>query len=83
MVTDAVLDWWFGLVGWLLDLLPTDTSPVANINLSWITDMNYFLPISEMFGVFIGLVSLGGVFAGSSLIIWVLVGIIRGGNAKA
>jgi hypothetical protein len=83
VVTDAVLDWWFGLCNWLLDFLPDDPNPASTIDLSWLTNMNYFLPLSEMFQVFIAMFSLGGVFAGSSLIIWVLVGIIRGGNAKA
>lgn len=83
MVTDLVLNWWFGLVGWCVDQLPSDTSPISRLDLSWITDMNYFLPVSEMFGVWLSLVSLGGFFAGSSLLIWVLIGIIRGGAVKA
>lgn len=85
MVTDAILDWWFDLV----DVMITSFKPVddptsaMNFDLSMIDDINFFLPISEMFGVFIAFVALGGPFAGTSLIIWVFVGILRGGATKA
>jgi hypothetical protein len=82
MVTDAILDWWFGLCNWLVTLMPVNPLP-HGVDLSWISDMNYFLPISEMFGLFSVVFALGGVFAGSSLIIWVVVGIVRGGSTKA
>lgn len=83
MVTDFILDWWFDLVEWLVNLFPTSELPADAIDLSWISDMNYFVPISEMFMVFIAFVALGGPLVGSSLIIWVLIGIIRGGQTKA
>lgn len=82
MVTDAILEWFFGLCDWLVTLLPKNPLP-QGINLSWISDMNYFLPISEMFGLFTVVFALGGTFAGASLIIWVVVGIVRGGSTKA
>lgn len=82
MVTDAIISWWFGLCNWLVSLMPKDPMP-KGIDLSWITDMNYFLPISEMFGLFTVVFALGGTFAGASLIIWVVVGIVRGGSTKA
>lgn len=83
MVTDAILDWWFGLVGWLLDLLPTNQMPGGTMTLSMMGQLNYFLPITEMFQLFASMFALGGVFASSSLVIWVLLGIIRGGQTKA
>lgn len=83
MVTDAILDWWFDLVEWFVNLFPTSDLPSSAIDLSWISDMNYFVPISEMFSVFIAFVALGGPLAGTSLIIWVLIGILRGGQTKA
>lgn len=83
MVIDAILDWWFGLVNWLVDLLPEDPMPGEGVDLSLIQEMNYFLPIGEMFGLFGIFFALGGVFASSSLIIWVIVGLIRGGSTKA
>lgn len=82
MVTDAVLDWWFGLVEWLIGTMP-DGGASATFNLGMIDDMNYFLPISEMFGVFVAFVALGGPFLGTSLIVWMVVGILRGGATKA
>lgn len=83
MVIDAILDWWFGLVGWLVDLLPSDPMPGSGVDLSWIQAMNYFLPIGEMFGLFTIFFAMGGMLASSSLIIWVVVGVLRGGSTKA
>lgn len=82
MVTDAILDWIFGLLNWLVSLLPHDPLP-HTIDFSWISDMNYFLPISEMYTLFSLVFALGGTFAGTSLIIWVIVGVVRGGSTKA
>jgi len=82
MVTDAILEWWFGLCDWVISLMPADPMP-QGLNFGWISDMNYFLPISEMFGLFSIVFALGGTFAGASLIIWVVVGIVRGGSTKA
>ncbi|WP_306901922.1 hypothetical protein [Arthrobacter sp. B1I2] len=84
MVTDRILDWWFGLIEWMLTLFPaTEGAPTSTIDLSWITAMNYFVPLNEMFGLFVGFFALGGPLVGTSLIVWVLVGILRGGQTKA
>lgn len=82
MVIDAILDWWFGLCSWVLSLMPKDPMP-QGVDLGWISDMNFFLPISEMFGLFSIVFALGGTFASASLIIWIVVGIVRGGATKA
>lgn len=82
MVTDAILDWWFGLCGWFLDQMPKNPIP-KGLDLGWISDINYFLPVSEMYGLFTVVFALGGTFASASLIIWVLVGLVRGGATKA
>ena len=82
MVIDAVIDWFLDLVDWLVAGVPSTSIPLS-ISLSWITDMNYFLPITEMFGLFLSIFILGGPMAATSLIIWVLVGILRGGATKA
>lgn len=82
MVTDAILEWWFGLCEWVISLMPHDPMP-QGVNLGWISDINYFLPISEMFGLFSIIFALGGTFASASLIIWIVVGIVRGGSTKA
>lgn len=82
MVTDAVIDWFFDLVDWLVAGVPSSSLPFT-VSLSWISDMNYFLPITEMFNLMILFLLLGGPMAGTSLVIWVLVGIIRGGATKA
>jgi hypothetical protein len=82
LVTDSILDWIFGLANWLVSLMPQNPMP-QGVNLGWISDINYFLPVSEMFQLFTVMFGLGGVFAGASLIIWVVVGIVRGGSTKA
>lgn len=83
MVTEAVLDWWFGFVNWLISSVPSSDLPSTAINLSWLTDMNYFIPISELFMIFVAFFALGGPMAGTSLVIWGLIGILRGGATKA
>lgn len=83
MVTDAVLDWFFGLLDWLVTGLPTGELPFDGFGFGFISDMNYFLPIGEMFSVFMGFLLLGGPMAVASIVIWLLVGVIRGGATKA
>jgi len=65
----------------IVDSLPN--APATPLDLGWIRDMNYFLPISEMFGLFVIMFALGGPFIGTSLIIWWFVGVVRGGATKA
>jgi len=83
VVTDFVLTWWFNLVDWFVNLFPNNPLPGSGIGFSWLGDVNYFLPLNEMFGVWFSLFSLGGTFVGTSLVVWVLVGILRGGSTKA
>lgn len=82
MVTDFILQLWFGLVDWFLGLLPTDPLP-QGLTLGWLMDMNYFLPVSEMFGLLVLMFAMGGPFIAASLIIWLVVGVARGGQTKA
>lgn len=82
MVTDAVIDWFLGLVEWVASLIP-DTDILLGVDLSFITDLNYFLPIGEMFTLFSSVFSIGGPLAAASLIIWLVVGVLRGGATKA
>lgn len=82
MITDFLLDLFFGMANGALDTLPADPFP-QGFNLGWIADINYFLPVAEMFGLFIIFFALGGPFIASSLIIWAVVGVLRGGSTKA
>lgn len=83
MVTDFVLTWWFNLCDWVVSLFPNNPMPGSGISFSWIGNANYYLPINEMFGLWFAMFSLGGTFVGTSLVVWVLVGIMRGGSTKA
>lgn len=82
MITDFFLTMLENLSNFFLDGLPDDPFP-QGFTLGWIADINYFLPVSEMFGLFVVFFALGGPFVGSSLIIWWVVGVLRGGSTKA
>jgi hypothetical protein len=83
MVIDRILEWWFGLVQGMVEAWPSTDNPHPQVDFGWIQDMNYFLPVSEMFGLFVIFFALGGPFVATSLIIWGLVGVLRGGATKA
>lgn len=83
MIFDALIEWFFDLVGSGVDTLPDAQRLPFNFSLEWISDINYFLPISEMFGFFLSMFLLGGPFIATSLVIWIVVGLIRGGPTKA
>ena len=85
MVTDAIVGWFLDLCDWVIGLgsgltagLPSDL-----VDFSFMGDMNYFLPVAEMFAVFLAFFLLGGPMMGVSLVVWFLVGVLRGGQAKA
>jgi hypothetical protein len=44
---------------------------------------NYFFPLAELSTVVLGVIALGLPMAGVSLVIWLLVGVVRGGGAKS
>lgn len=83
MVTDAILDWFFDLVEWLISGIPDLDLPRNVLDFSWIADINYFLPISEMYSLFLSFFLLGGPMAATSIIIWFVVGVLRGGSPKS
>jgi len=82
VITDFLLNWFNGLLNSAVDTLPT-SNPLPNLGLSWITDMNYYVPLGEMFSLFLVIFALGGPFIATSLIVWVIVGVLRGGATKA
>lgn len=89
MVFDAIINWMMGIWDWAYQQGVQDGATLAalptaqQLDLGFIQDMNYFLPISEMFGLFIAFFALGGPMAGTSLIIWAVIGVLRGGSTKA
>lgn len=85
MVTDAVVNWFFDLVDWCLSLGTGLTAgmPRELVDFSFMGDMNYFLPVAEMFALFSAFFLLGGPMMGVSLIVWFLVGVLRGGQSKS
>jgi hypothetical protein len=84
VITDFLLDLLEGLVTWLSSLLPTDTvfGP-ENLGFQIFSGANYFFPLAELSTVVLGVIALGLPMAGVSLVIWLLVGVVRGGGAKS
>lgn len=84
MITDALLDLLEGLVAWIAGMLPTDTVlGEQNLGFQIFSGANYFFPVAELGTVLLGIMALGVPMAGVSLVLWLLVGVLRGGSAKA
>lgn len=84
MITDGIMDWWFGLAGWMVSLFPTnDELPADVFNFSMLHEINYFLPASELINLLRIMLALAAPFVTSSMVIWFLVGVLRGGATKA
>lgn len=84
MITDFLLDLLEGLVNWVGGLLPTDTVLGSqNVGFQIFSGANYFFPLAEMGTVILGIMALGLPLAGVSVLIWLLVGVVRGGSPKA
>jgi hypothetical protein len=84
MITDALLDLLDGLLTWVAGLLPTD-NVVGSDNLGFqiFSSANYFIPLAELSTVVLGIFALGLPLAGVSVMVWLLVGVVRGGNPRA
>jgi hypothetical protein len=84
VITDFLLDLLEGLVNWMASLLPTDTVfGSQNLGFQIFSGANYFFPFAELSAVLLGVIALGLPMAGVSLVLWLLVGVIRGGGAKS
>lgn len=84
MITDFLLDLLEALVNWFSSLLPTDTVfGSENLGFQIFSGANYFFPLAELSSVVLGIIALGLPMAGVSLVIWLVVGVIRGGGSKA
>lgn len=84
MITDFLLDLLDGLIAWVAGMLPTDPVPASeNLGFQIFSGANYFFPVAELAAVLLGVMALGLPMAGVSLLIWFLVGVVRGGSAKA
>jgi hypothetical protein len=84
VITDFLLDVLQNLVNWFSGLLPTDNVfGSQNLGFQIFSGANYFFPLSELGSVVLGIIGLGLPLAGVSLILWLLVGVIRGGGSKS
>lgn len=82
MIIDAILNW-------LADMFHAVsvnalTGPgLGGMSFGMIDDVNYFLPVGEMFMLFMAFFALGGPMMTTSLLVWFLVGVLRGGQSKS
>lgn len=84
VITDGLLDLLEGLMQWVAGMLPTDTVVgEQNLGFQVFSGANYFFPVVELGTVLLAIMALGVPLAGVSLVIWLLVGVLRGGSAKA
>lgn len=84
VITDFLLDVLQNVVNWVATLLPVDTVLGSqNLGFQIFNGANYFFPLSEMGTVVLGIIALGLPLAGVSLVVWLVVGVIRGGSPKA
>lgn len=84
MITDFFLGLLEGLVSWVAGLLPTDdVTGGTSIGFQIFSGANYFFPLAELGAVILGVMALGLPLAGVSVLIWLLVGVVRGGSPKA
>lgn len=84
MITDFLLDLLESLVNWFAGLLPTDDIFGAqNIGFQIFSGANYFFPLAELGSVILGIIALGLPLAGVSVVLWLVVGVVRGGSPKA
>lgn len=84
MITDFLLDLLESVVSWLSSLLPTDDAVGAeNMGFQIFSSANYFFPLAELSAVVLGILAMGAPLAVVSLLIWLGVGVLRGGSPKA
>lgn len=86
MIVDALVDF----VVWVLTPI---TGALPQMGLPWDTtaldaawshlfDLNYFLPIAEVTGAVFAAYALGPAALASSIVLWIVVGVFRGGQAS-
>lgn len=84
VITDFWLDLLEGLVNWVSAMLPTDTVlGDQNIGFQIFSGANYFFPLAEMSAVLLGLIALALPMSVVSLVLWLAIGVVRGGSSKA
>jgi len=84
VITDFLLDLLEGVLSWVASLLPTDTVLGSqNMGFQIFSGANYFFPVAELASVRLGLFALALPIAVVSLVLWLLVGVVRGGSSKA
>ena len=85
MIVEWLLDAVQAVVVWLGGLFPdvnlNDTLSGWGTVLSYLGDLNYFLPIAEVFAVTLAVFMIFPALMGTSLLAW-LVALIRGGSSR-
>lgn len=83
MIVDSILDWIFTAIEWMLNIFDNIGLPYLGMAVDGLGFMNYFLPVSELTGIFIAFFALGVPMGVATIATWLVVGVIRGGSSRA
>lgn len=83
MITDAVLDWAFGVLAWLVSLVPNDVTTMDGLEqpsgwLTWWNGMWYFLPMSTLLAC-VGFIVSVHIFMNNVWVVNWIIKRVRGG----
>lgn len=84
MIFEVVFDFFEMVLVWLSAAFPVTTiNPLDSFSqvIGYMNDLNYFLPISEVFAITVAVFVIFPAFAGVSLLSW-LIALIRGGSSR-
>lgn len=71
MITDALLNFWFGLVDWFAGILPQSDGSLGVVDsLDFLFDLDYFLPIHEVMAAVAVVLAMGPPMAVAQAAIW-------------
>lgn len=84
MITDFFITLFEGILSWIASMIPSDLALYDQpISLDVFADMNYFLPLAELSGVLGSFMFLIVPFASITIILWIAIGVVRGGDPRA
>jgi hypothetical protein len=83
VITDALLDLLESLMSWVAGSLPSDDLVGGDLGFQIFSGANYFFPLAELSTLIFGVIALGLPLGLVSLVLWLLVGVVRGGSPKA
>jgi hypothetical protein len=85
VITDSVVSWLAGFASWIGTTFPYSPMSIPDVGMiaGYLGDLNYFLPIAEVMSAVLAVTMVGPFFLATTLLTWLAVGVVRGGNARA